>query len=131
VGVILWQIVTSAETSPLAPPEVPLNLPELPPLVRLYACQRLFLLDVEYALSPGGQLRGLAKLACRISFAAAIIALCLAAVLACVSLVLGILVIITGQLVVILWNLVQAVLLFIALLAIGAALLVVVRLLAH
>ena len=129
VAIILWQVLTAAEATPLAPPQVPANLADMPPLLRLHACLRLFLLDVEYALSPGGQLRGICKLACRISVALTFLTLCLAGVLACVALVLAIVVIITQQLVVILWNLLMAALLVIALLALAAACLFAVRML--
>lgn len=129
VATILWQVLTAADAMPLDPPEVRANLAEMPPLLRLHACLRLFLLDIEYAISPGGQLRGLCKLACRISVALAFLTLCLAGVLACVVLALAIVVVITRQLVLILWNLLMAVLLLIALLALAAACLFAVRVL--
>ena len=128
LATILWQVVSSVETKPLPPPVVP-DLDQLPPLLRLHACLRLFLLDTEFALSPDGGVRGLAKFACRISVVAGILSLCLAVVLACVSLVLAAVVTVTGQLVTILWNLLEAALLLVALLAIGVVLLVVVRIL--
>ena|ERR1035437_922669 len=129
IGIILWHVVTAAEVTPLAPPEVPPNLMEMPPLLRLHACLRLFLLDTEYAISPDGQLRGICKVACRISITLAFLALCLAGVLACVAMVLGILVAITGQIVTILWNLLISTLLVVALLALAAACLFIVRVL--
>ena len=129
VAIILWQVLIAAEATPLIPPEVPANLAEMPPFLRLHSCLWLFLLDVEYALSPGGQLRGICKLACRISVALAFLTLCLAGVLACVALVLAIVVVITRQLIVILWNLLIAALLVIALLALAAVCLFVVRML--
>ena len=125
--VLLWQVVTSVETTPLPPPSVPPDLTEMPPLVRVYECLRLYLRDVEYALSPGGQLRGIGRWACRIGVAVGILALSLAAMLACVALVLAVVAIIVGQVVAILWGLLQAVLLLIALLVIGALLLLTVR----
>ena len=129
VGIILWHVLTAAETTPLPTPDVPANLVEMPPVLRLHACLRLFLLDVEYAISPDGQLRGICKVACRISVALAFLTLCLAGVLACVAMVMTIAVVITGQLVVILWNLLMAALLVIALLALAAACLFAVRVL--
>jgi hypothetical protein len=99
----------------------------MPPVLRLYECVRLFLLDVEYSLSPLGHLRGLAKLACRIAVAVGILALCLAAILACVSVVLAVVATIAGQVVSILWLLLQAVLLLIALVVIGVLILLAVR----
>ena len=124
VAMILWQVLT-AEATPLAPAD----LPDMPALLRLHACLQLFLLDIEYALSPGGQLRGICKLACRISLALAFLTLCLAGVLACVVLVLAIVVIITRQMVLILWNLLMAALLLMALLVLAGVLLFAVRLL--
>jgi hypothetical protein len=103
----------------------------MPPPVRLYECLRLYLLDVEQALSPGGQLRGLGSWACRVAVAAGILSLCLAAVLVCVSLVLAVAVTITGQIVLILWNLLEAAMLVLALLALGALLLLAVRVVAR
>ena len=123
---ILWQVVRSAEAIPPPPPTVPSDLADMPLLRRVYESLRICLLDVEYALSPGGQLRGLGRWACRITVAVAILALCLAAVLGCVWMVLAIVVTITGQLVLILWQLLEAVLLLIALLVIGAMLLMAV-----
>jgi hypothetical protein len=125
---ILWQVVSSVEATPLSRPEVPPDLSQMPPLARLHGCVRLFLLDVEFALSPGGQLRGLAKLTCRIAVAMGMLLLMAAGVLALVSLVLGIAVVVAGQLVALLWSLLQAVLLIAALLAIGVGLLLAVRL---
>jgi hypothetical protein len=127
LGLILWQVVTSVEAKPPPPPSVRPDLATMPLLVRLYECLRLYLLDLEQALSPGGQLRGLGRWACRVAVAAGILALCLAAVLGCVAAVLAILVAITGQIVLILWNLLEAVLLVLALLALGALLLLAVR----
>ena len=125
--VLLWQVLTSVETTPLPRPSVPPDLADMPVLVRVYECLRLYLLDVEFALSPGGQLRGIGRWACRISVAVGILALGLAAMLACVSLVLAVAAIIVGQVVAILWGLLQAILLLIALLVIGALLLMAVR----
>jgi hypothetical protein len=125
--ILLWQVLTSVETTPLPPPSAPPDLADMPVLVRVYECLRLCLLDVEYALSPGGQLRGIGRWACRISVAVGILALGLAAMLACVSVVLAVVAIIVGQLVAILWGLLQAVLLLIALLVIGFLLLLAVR----
>ena len=125
--VLLWQVITSVETTPLPRPSVPPGLADMPPLVRVYECLRLYLLDVEYALSPGGQLRGIGRWVCRIAVAVGILAMGLAAVLACVALVLAVVAIIVGQVVAILWGLLQAVLLLIALLVIGFLLLLAVR----
>ena len=127
LGRILLHIITNVEVEPLPPPVVLPDLAELPTLQRVYECLRLAALDAEQALSPGGHLRAIAKLACRVSVAAGVLSLCLAAVLAFVSVVLAAVVIITGQLVVILWNLLEAALLLVALLAVGAVLLVAVR----
>ena len=127
--VILWQVLTQTEMTPLSRPEVPSDLPQMSPLLSIHACLRLFLLDIEYSLSPGGHLRGFCKLACRISLALAVLTLCLAGVLACVSLIMAIVVIITGQLVVVLWNLIISALLVIALLALAVACLFAVRML--
>ena len=129
--VLLWQVLTTTETAPLDPPAVPSDLADMPPVLRIHACLRLFLLDMEYAMSPGGQLRGLVKMTCRISLIVAFWALCLAAVLACVSVALAIAVVMTGRLVTVLWNLVTAALLMVALLILGAVLLWVARAMAH
>ena len=101
----------------------------MPLLLRLHACLRLFLLDMEYALSPGGQLRGIVKVACRISFVLGFLTLCLAGILACVVLALTIVLVITRELVAILWNLLTAMLLFVALLAPAGILLLAARIL--
>jgi hypothetical protein len=125
---ILWQVLTARErTLALTPPEVPEDLTEMPLLLRLHACLRLFLLDMEYALSPGGQLRGIVKLVCRVSFVLGFLALCLAGVSACAVLVLAIALVITRELVAILWNLLTAMLLLVALLAIAGVLLLAAR----
>ena len=129
LGAILWQVISAVEAAPVPPPEVAPALSSLPPVVRLYECLRLFLLDAEYSLSPDGGLRGIAKLACRVAVVVGILSLSLAVVLACISVLLAAAVTITGQLVLILWNLLEAALLLVALLAIGIMLLVTVRLL--
>ena len=122
---ILWQIVTAAKMTPVARPEVPPDLAEMHTLVRLHACLRLFLLDIEFAL--GGQLRGIFKLACRTSLLSAFLCLCLAGVLACVSLVLTVVIIITHQVVMILWNLLLATLLVVGLLITSCLLVLLAR----
>ena len=131
IGFILWQLLTTIEIKPVPPPTVPEDLATLPTLLRIHACVRLFLLDIEQSLSPGGQLRGLARLACRISIAIAIIASCAAAALACVAVVVTIAAIITGQLVLLVWNLLQAALLLLALLAVATVLFLAVGFLAR
>ena len=128
LGRILLHIITNVEVQPLPPPAVRPDLAGLQAPQRVYECLRLAALDAEQALSPGGHLRAIAKLACRVSLVMGIIALCLAGVLASVSVALTVAVTIAGQLVQILWLLLQAMLLLIALLALGAGLLLGVRL---
>ena len=122
--------MTATETTPLPPPTAPPDPPDMPLLLRLHACLRLFLLDLEYALSPNGQFRSVFKLAIRITMVMTIVALCLAGVSACVSMVLAIIVVITGQVVQILWNLLISVLLLMGLVVIAGVGVLALRLLA-
>jgi hypothetical protein len=123
-GMILWQVLVPGSATPVARPEVPPDLPEMSPVVRVHACLRLFLLDMEFALSPGGHLRGACKWACRTSLALAFIALCAAGVAMGVA-IAGI---ILQKLVAVLWLLLQALLLLVALLVIAVGLILGARL---
>lgn len=127
IGAILWHLVTASNAHPLAPPAVPPDLMDLPPVARVHACVRLYLADIEYAMSPGGHLRGLVHLTCRIAVVLGIILLCAAGVLALASLVLSVALVVAGQLVLLLERLLQAALLLVALLAIAFGLLLAVR----
>jgi hypothetical protein len=100
----------------------------MPPLARLSGSLRLFLLDAEFALSPGGQLRGLAQLACRVAVAIGMILLTVSLLLMLLSLALSVAIFAAGQLVTLMWLLIQAVLLVGLLLAVALGLLVAVRL---
>ena len=107
---LLWKMVSSAEAKPLPPPVAPPDLARMSLLRRLW----LYLLAIEYALAPGGQLRGLARWACRVIVAAVIVALGLAAVLACVAGVLAVVVFIVEQVVAMLECLLRALCLLVA-----------------
>lgn len=122
VMTILWQLFVSRPTQSLLRPAVPSDLGDMSSLVRIHACLRLFLLDIEYSLSPGGHLRGFVKLLCRLSIIIAVLAVFAAGVLACLALVLTVIATITHQLVVILRELLDAALLIVALLVIAAGL---------
>ena len=131
VTLILWQVLSATEVQPLAPPRVPPHLFELPPLLRIHGCVRLFLLDLEYALSPRGELRGLAKFACRLSLAVGIVLMCLAALLGCMLVVVSVTAVLMGQLLLVLWRLAQAVMLLLGLLVGAVTLWLLVRFIAR
>jgi hypothetical protein len=126
VSIILWQLLTTIEIIPVPPPAVPENLTSQPLLLQIHGCVRLFLLDIEHAISPGGHLRGLTRLACRIGLVAAVISLCASAILACAAVVVSIAEVLTGQLVLVLWHLLQAAVLLMALLATATLIFVIV-----
>ena len=98
LGTILWHLVSTIETKPVPPPLVPQDLTNLPFLLRIHACLRLFLLETEHRLSPGGQLGGFLRFVIRVTIVANATLLALAAVLAGVSAVTAIGAIISFQL---------------------------------
>ena len=128
LGAILMHLLTTIEAKPVPPPSVPADLSNLPPLLRIHGCIRLFVLDLEFSLSAGGQLRSLAKLACRISLAVGILSMFAAAALACVSVIVAIAVAIAGQVVLLLWYLLEAAMLVLALVVMAIVLFMVVGL---
>ena len=116
---ILKSIFFSAEASPLPEPTLPMDLPDLSALARAYECVRFYLLDIEYALSPKGELRALMKVAVRITVLLSFLLLCSAAVLGCLAVVLGVLDVIAGHIQSIAYHLFMAAVWLVALLALA------------
>ena len=98
-------------------------LPQCPRRRRVYECVRLYLLDIEYALAPGGHLRGIGRWACRIGVAVGLAALGLAAVLVCVSAILAVVVVIVSQVVALLEYVLHALFLLILIVVVVGVLL--------
>lgn len=123
LAALLGRILLTCDTRPLASPTLPPDLPELAALPRVVECLRYSLLDAEYALSPYGELRGVAKLALRAALVAGLLLLGLGLLLTGVALVAAVLEVIASRIETLLWHVLLCGLLALAIALVGAGLL--------
>ena len=118
---IVWAIgVGSAPYSRPPPPELPVDLPSLSALSRVVECLRYFLLELERALAPAGELRALTKVAARWVFVLGLVLFCCGIVLSLLAAVLAVAEVAAGRLEALLWHLFMTVLLALATVVVGA-----------
>ena len=123
---IVWAIgVGSAPYSRPPPPELPADLPSLSALACVVECLRYFLLELERALAPAGELRALTKVAARWVFVLGLVLFCAGLVLSLLVGVLAVAEVAAGRLEAVLWHLFMAVVLALATVVVGAVLWVV------
>ena len=120
---IVWAIgVGSAPYSRPPPPELPADLPSLSALSRVVECLRYFLLELERALAPAGELRALTKVAARWVFVLGLGFCCAGLVLSLLAGVLAVAEVAAGRLEAVLWHLFMAVILALATVVVAAML---------
>ena len=120
---LVWAIgVGSAPYSRPPPPELPADLPSLSALARVVECLRYFLLELERALAPAGELRALAKVAVRWLFVLGLLLSCAGMVLSLLAGVLAVAEMAAGRLEAVLWHLFVAVVLALGTVVVGAML---------
>ena len=119
----MWAIgVGSAPYSRPPPPVLPADLPSLSALARVVECLRYFLLELERALAPGGELRALSKVAARWVFVLGLVLFSAGMVLSLLAGVLAVAEVAAGRLEAVLWHLFMAVLLALATVVVGGIL---------
>ena len=109
----------TCDARPLMPPMVPSDLPELPALARVAECLRYTLLEIEYALSPCGELRGVVKLLVRATLVLGLLLPCVGIVLAGLGVVAMVLEVIAGTIEAVLWHVLMCCVLAVAILVVG------------
>ena len=120
---LVWAIgVSSAPYSRPPPPELPADLPSLSALSRVVECLRYFLLKLERALAPAGELRALTKMAARWVFVLGMLLFCCGLVLSLLAGVLAVAEVAAGRLEAVLWHIFMAVVLALATVVVGAML---------
>ena len=128
IRAIVWGICVGSTPHTLPPPPaLPADLPELSGIARIVECLRYFLLKLEWALAPGGELRALSKAAARVVFTLGLLLVCAGTVLSLLAGVLAVAEVAAGRLEAVLWHLFMAVLLALATVVVGGLLWGVLR----